>query len=212
MQLKSVIVGRSLRWKDARSRDVYVKNAARLGLRSRSYFKLEELDQKYQILKLGQRVLDLGATPGGWSQYSLTRVGDQGIVVAADILAMKPLKGVKFVHCDINERHSINSLCNAINGQKFEVVMSDMAPNITGNPSIDANNYAKLYESIFRICHSVLSAKGTLVFKIFQDESISQIKAKCIENFTQCRFHKPKASLPNSKEIYLIASNYQTSD
>ena len=189
-------------------RDGFVKSAAQIGARSRSYFKLKELDQKFKLLRAGKTILDLGASPGGWSQYALSRVGKHGKVFACDILNMKPLSGVNFIRCDLRDPESVASLVTLVGGKKVDLILSDMAPNITGNSSIDARNFLDLHNTMLEVCELTLVDSGSLVFKLFQNEETVSLKQRCETSFQLCQFHKPSASRPKSKELYMVARGH----
>ena len=186
-----------------------MREANRLGLRSRSYFKLEELNRKFSVVKEGMSVLDLGAAPGGWSQYASRIVGENGRVVAVDLLDMKPLPNVQFLQLDIAAENATKQIQAVLRNSPVDVVVSDMAPNITGIASTDALNFENLQEPMFKICTSVLRFGGNLIFKAFRDSEAVELKQKCLLQFEQCEFFKPKASRSRSSEFYVFAKNFK---
>ena len=188
--------------------DGFVREAARLGVRSRSYFKIEEIDRRFELFKQGQTVLDLGASPGGWSQYASSRIGSQGRVIAVDLLDMKPLNQVCFMQCDITQQQAVDELTSAIGETQVNVVLSDMAPNITGNSTIDSRNFSEIHEAIFNVCRTAMAGQGSLVFKFFQDNESSALREMCAAQFADCKFYKPKASRSKSQEAYMIAKGF----
>lgn len=188
--------------------DGFVREAVRLGVRSRSYFKIQEIDRKFKLFSRGQTVLDLGASPGGWSQYAVSRIGPGGLVFAVDVLELKHLDQVQFIRCDITDQHSRKSLESAMESQKVDLLLSDMAPNLTGNASVDSRNFSDLYEAIFDVCRLVLEQGGALVFKYFQDQESINLKRQCESQFDSCSIFKPKASRSRSQESYIIARHY----
>ncbi len=198
------------KWQRFRQRDKYVREATRLDVRSRSYFKLAELDQRFGLLKSGSLVLDLGASPGGWSQYAQSRTGNEGEVVAVDINHMKPLEGVRFIQLDLAHSTAVEHLGEYLGQRKVEVVLSDMAPNITGNSIVDSRKFFDLYTSIFKICSAVLADSGSLVFKFFQTDETHRLTQHCQSIFQSCRVYKPKPSRASSQESYIIARDYQS--
>lgn len=198
------------KWQRFRQRDKYVREANRLDVRSRSYFKLAELDQQFGLFKPGLTVLDLGASPGGWSQYVQSRIGSDGGIIAVDINPMKPLDGVQFMQLDLSTAAGTEQLGECLGQRKVDVALSDMAPNITGNSLVDSRNYFDLYTSIFRICNTVLADSGTLVFKFFQTNETHVLKQNCQLMFQSCRIYKPKPSRTNSQEAYIVARDYQS--
>ena len=188
--------------------DGFVREAVRLGVRSRSYFKIQEIDRKFKLFSRGQTVLDLGASPGGWCQYAVSQIGPGGMVYAVDVLELKQLDQVQFIRCDITDQQSRKSLVSAMESQKVDLLLSDMAPNLTGNASVDSRNFSDLYEAIFDICRLVLEQGGALVFKYFQDQESINLKRQCESQFASCSIFKPKASRSRSQESYLIAKLY----
>ena len=188
--------------------DGFVREAVRLGVRSRSYFKIQEIDRKFKLFSRGQTVLDLGASPGGWCQYAVSQIGPGGMVYAVDVLELKQLDQVQFIRCDITDQQSRKSLVSAMESQKVDLLLSDMAPNLTGNASVDSRNFSDLYEAIFDVCRLVLEQGGALVFKYFQDQESINLKRQCESQFDSCSIFKPKASRSRSQESYLIAKLY----
>ncbi len=204
--------GRSKRshskWQKNRQRDQFVREAERRGVRSRSYFKIEELDKRFGLMQPGAAVLDLGAAPGGWSQYACSRVGAAGSVFAVDVLDMAPIKGVQFIRLDLSAADCAARLAEHFKQQKVDLILSDMAPNITGNASIDRRNYFSLYSAIFAICGEMLTASGSLAFKFFQTDKTSILQQNCKLLFNESRVYKPKPSRARSQESYLVSSGY----
>ena len=188
--------------------DGFVREAVRLGVRSRSYFKIQEIDRKFKLFSRDQTVLDLGASPGGWCQYAVSRIGPGGLVYAVDVLELKHLDQVRFIRCDITDQQSRKGLLSAMESQKVDLLLSDMAPNLTGNASVDSRNFSDLYEAIFDVCNLVLKRNGTLVFKFFQDRESINLKRLCESQFDSCAVFKPKASRSRSQESYMIARRY----
>lgn len=197
------------RWRSERSRDVYANEASKKGLRSRSYFKLQELDQKFHLLKNCKCVLDLGAAPGGWSQYASKRVGSSGLVVAIDILRMDPLENVKIHRCDITSPDALDKIIDSLDDRSVDVVLSDMAPNISGNSTVDSRNFSSLHSGIFVVCEKLLAESGALVFKIFNDHTSVRLRDRCASAFLSSEFYKPKASRSRSSETYVVARGYK---
>ena len=198
----------SSQWRQMQENDGFVREAARLGVRSRSYFKIEEIDRRFELFKQGQTVLDLGASPGGWSQYASSRIGSQGRVIAVDLLDMKQLNQVCFMQCDITQQQAVDELTSAIGETQVNVVLSDMAPNITGNSTIDSRNFSEIHEAIFNVCRTAMAGQGSLVFKFFQDNESSALREMCAAQFADCKFYKPKASRSKSQEAYMIAKGF----
>ena len=199
----------SSQWRQMQENDGFVREAARLGVRSRSYFKIEEIDRRFELFKQGQTVLDLGASPGGWSQYASSRIGSQGRVIAIDLLDMQPLNQVCFMQCDITQQQAVDELTSAFGERQVNVVLSDMAPNITGNSTIDSRNFSEIHEAIFNVCRTAMAEQGSLVFKFFQDNESSVLREVCAAQFADCKLYKPKASRSKSQEAYMIAKGFK---
>ncbi len=197
------------KWQKFRQQDAFVREASRLGVRSRSYFKLEELDRRFDLLKPGMLVLDLGASPGGWSQYALSRIGVSGQVYATDIIGMIALHGVHFTQCDISSDGAVAQLTDHLEHRRVDVILSDMAPNITGNALIDARNYSDLYAAIFEIRDAALADSGALVFKFFSTGDTLLLKQNCHSYFDRCKIYKPKSSRSKSQESYMVARGFR---
>lgn len=196
------------KWRKLRSRDGFVRQASRLGVRSRSYFKLKEIDKEFKLIKSDMVVLDLGAAPGGWSEYCISKIQSPGKVVAIDVLEMKPLPGVEVVHCDLTQQDCVSRINSILQQNKADLILSDMAPNITGNVSIDAHNYQDVYQAIFSICGALLTQSGSLVFKFFQTHQSVKLKQHCQSMFRKVTTFKPQSSRANSQEMYLVATGF----
>jgi 23S rRNA (uridine2552-2'-O)-methyltransferase len=203
----------SRRWIDEHENDEYVQKARKLGYRSRARFKLEEIDSKDKLVKSGMRVVDLGAAPGGWSEYLVARVGPRGAVIALDLLPMAPIAGAKFLQADFTEEQALDELAAEIGGEaRVDLVLSDMAPNISG---IDVSDQAKsmyLAELALDFCYRHLRDGGTFLVKVFQGAGFDQFLAELRKHFASVVSRKPKASRPRSREIYLLAKGYRQAD
>lgn len=199
----------SHRWLREHFDDLYVQRAQREGWRSRAVFKLEELDKKYRLLKPGQIVVDLGAAPGGWSQYAARVVGARGRVIALDVLPLDPLPDVQFIQGDFREQVVLAQLEAqlAAADQRLDLVMSDMAPNISGVDAVDQPRGMYLVELAVDFGRQWLRAGGTLVCKVFQGEGFDPLVQSLRADFGQVRVRKPKASRPRSREVYLVATD-----
>ncbi|MFW5426680.1 MAG: 23S rRNA (uridine(2552)-2'-O)-methyltransferase RlmE [Methylophagaceae bacterium] len=191
-------------WMKEHFDDHYVKLAQKAGYRSRSTFKLEEIDKKDKLMRPGMTVVDLGSAPGGWSDYALRKVGDKGTVVALDILPMTPLTGVHFIEGDFREDSVLDELNDVLNGQQIDLVLSDMAPNITGVSSIDQPSSMYLVELALDFALTNLSKQGNFVVKVFQGEGFEQYMKRMREGFQKVITRKPDASRPRSREVYLL--------
>ncbi|OUR74124.1 23S rRNA methyltransferase [Methylophaga sp. 41_12_T18] len=184
--------------------DHYVKKAQKEGLRSRATFKLDEIDKKDKLMRPGMAVVDLGSAPGGWSDYALRKVGDKGTVVALDILEMTPLTGVHFIKGDFREDSVLDELNNVLDGQQIDLVLSDMAPNITGVDSIDQPSSMYLVELALDFAITNLSKQGCFLVKVFQGEGFEAYLKAMRANFTKVVTRKPDASRARSREVYLL--------
>jgi len=200
--------GSSRRWLDEHVNDVYVKQAQREGYRSRAVYKLLEINQKDRILRQGMTVVDLGAAPGGWSQIAYKHVGKKGSVIASDILAMEPIEGVTFVQGDFREEEVLNQLLEKLGGRSADLVISDMAPNITGMSAVDQPQSMYLVELALEMARTVLVKDGDLLMKVFQGSGFDEFQKELRSSFKKIVIRKPAASRPRSKEVYILARNY----
>lgn len=206
---KSKLTASSSRWLQEHFDDEYVKKAQKLGLRSRAVFKLEEINNKDQLLKPGMKVVDLGAAPGGWSEYAAKIVGEKGHVIACDILPMDPLPGVDFLQGDFREEAVLNALLTRVDGKNIDVVMSDMAANMTGNESADSARSMYLVELALEMCHQVLKKNGAFVVKVFQGDGFEQFMKEVRAAFSVVKTRKPESSRARSREVYLVATGFK---
>lgn len=201
--------GSSTRWLQEHFADKYVQQAKKQGLRSRAVFKIEEIHQKDNLIRLGMNVVDLGAAPGGWSQYAVELVGDAGMVIACDILPMDSLAGVEFLQGDFREETVLNELLNKIGGKNVDVVMSDMAPNMSGNDAADQAKSMYLVELALDMCHQVLKRNGSFIVKVFMGEGFDDYFKAVKHAFTVVKTRKPESSRARSREVYLVATGYK---
>ncbi|MBS3822793.1 MAG: RlmE family RNA methyltransferase [Wenzhouxiangellaceae bacterium] len=199
----------SNRWLSRQASDPYVKQARSRGYRSRAAFKLIELDERDQFFRSGQKVVDLGAAPGSWAQVAMERVGPNGRVVALDILPMAPLDGVEFVQGDFREPGPLEQL-EALVGEKFDLVLSDMAPNISGIAASDQARSMDLAELALEFARDWLKPGGGFVVKLFQGEGFDAFVREARQTFKHVRLRKPAASRKHSREIYLVADSRQS--
>lgn len=199
----------SRRWLDEHHNDDYVKRAKAAGYRSRAAFKLLELNERDKFIKLGMRVVDLGAAPGGWSQVAAQLVGTKGRVLATDILPMEPLPGVEVVTGDFTEQKVVNQICAELNEQPVDVVLSDMAPNLSGVKVADQAKAIYLLECAVDFAYQVLGTGGCLAMKVFQGAGIDELRTDLRSNFDRILVRKPKASRDRSKEVYWIADGFK---
>lgn len=206
---KKKLTNSSHRWMQEHFEDEYVKKAQKLGYRSRAVFKIEEINLKDKLIKPGMKVVDLGAAPGGWSEYAVKAVGEKGQVVACDILPMDPIAGVHFLQGDFREEAVLDTLLDKIDGKNIDVVMSDMAANFTGNDSADSARSMYLVELALDMCHQVLKKNGAFVVKVFQGEGFDQFLKEVKALFKVVRTRKPESSRARSREVYLVATGFK---
>ena len=199
--------GRS--WKERQERDPYVQQARREGWRSRAVYKLQQIDTKERLLKPGMICVDLGAAPGGWSQYAADKLKGQGRVVAIDLLPMDSLANVDFLQGDFTDDATLDELQALLGDQPVDLVISDMAPNISGNRAVDQPRAMYLVELALDFCRQVLRPGGDFVCKLFQGEGFDEFLTDARRSFKRVKVMKPKASRPGSREVYLVARNYQ---
>lgn len=196
------------RWLQEHFDDEYVKKAQIDGYRSRAVYKLLEIDEKDLLLKPGMTVVDLGAAPGGWAEVTAQRVGEKGRVIALDILPMDSLPGVTFIQGDFREEGTYDALLEALGGSQADLVMSDMAPNISGMKAVDQPRAMYLAELALELARNILKPGGDLLVKAFNGEGIDSYKQALRKEFKKLIVRKPKASRPRSAEIYLLARGY----
>lgn len=200
--------GSSRRWLKEHFDDEYVQRAQREGYRSRAVYKLIELDQKYKIFRSGMTVVDLGAAPGGWSQYAALKTGAQGIIIATDILEMDAISGVQFIQGDFREDAIFDQILTTLGGGKADLVISDIAPNISGNEAVDIPRSLYLIELAQDMAYKVLKKNGAFICKLFQGHGSEQWLNELRQNFRKIKVKKPKASRSRSREVYVIASEF----
>ena len=189
--------------------DPYVKKSQKDGYRSRAVYKLEELDKKYGLMKPGCTIVDLGAAPGGWSQYAAYKVGSKGKIFALDILPMDPLPYVDFIHGDFREESVLNELLEMIGEHKATLVLSDMAPNMSGMDAIDQPKAMYLAELALELAKEVSSKGANYVVKVFQGEGFDEYIRQCRESFDKVMIRKPDASRARSREVYVVAVGFK---
>ena len=199
----------SNRWMSEHFDDHYVKMAQQKGFRSRSAFKLLELQEKYQLIKPGMVVVDLGAAPGGWCQVVQPLLGESGKLIALDILEMEPVHGVGFIHGDFTEDEPLRALEAALGGKRVDLVLSDMAPNMSGMATIDQAKAMYLAELALEFVREHLKPGGDFVVKLFQGTDFDGYVREVRSLFDKVQVRKPKASRPRSREVYLLARGRQ---
>jgi len=198
--------GSSRRWMHEHLSDEFVKKAQKEGYRSRAVYKLLEIVEKKAIIRNGNKVLDLGAAPGGWSQVAAKLVGSQGKVIASDILPIELIDGVDFLQGDFTEQSVYDDLLVMTDGAKVDLVLSDMAPNMSGQLSVDQPKSMYLAELAIEMAIKTLNPGGSFVVKVFQGEGFDVFVQNAKKAFKKVSVIKPKASRPRSKEVYLLAS------
>ena len=198
--------GSSRRWMHEHLNDEYVKKAQKEGYRSRAVYKLLEIIDKNQILTKGDRVLDLGAAPGGWSQVAAKIVGKTGQVIASDILPIEEIPGVDFLQGDFTEMSIYKALLSLTKGQKMNTVLSDMAPNMSGQLSVDQPKSMYLAELALDMAVKTLTPNGHFLVKVFQGDGFDAYVQIARQTFKKVVIKKPRASRARSKEVYLLAS------
>ncbi|EJI84861.1 MAG: 23S rRNA (uridine(2552)-2'-O)-methyltransferase RlmE [Alishewanella aestuarii] len=199
----------STRWLKEHFDDHFVQKAQKLGLRSRASFKLEEIQQQDKLIRSGMTVVDLGSAPGSWSQYVAGLVGQQGTVIACDILPMDPLAGVAFLQGDFREEAVLHALLSRIGGKNVDVVLSDMAPNMSGNDTTDQARSIYLVELALDMCHKVLKQNGSFVVKVFQGDGFEQYLKDVRAVFNTVKIRKPESSRARSRETYIVATGFK---
>ena len=199
----------SARWLQEHFDDPYVKQAQQAGYRSRACFKLLELNVKHRLFKPGMTVIDLGAAPGGWSQVAAQLVGASGRVIASDILPMETLTDVEFIQGDFTEQPAFDDILISLGVGGADLVISDMAPNISGVAATDQAQSTYLVELALDLAQQVLKPGATFVAKAFQGEGFEALITDCRKLFAKVQSRKPKASRPRSREVYLVADGFK---
>ena len=194
----------SRRWLKEHFDDPFVKQAQQEGWRSRAVFKLLELQEKYGLIKRGMRVVDLGAAPGGWSQLAAQLAGPEGKVIALDILPMEPLEGVIFIEGDFTEDEPLRELEGVLAGAGPDLVLTDMAPNMSGMDAVDQPRAMYLAELALTFAEEWLGPGGDFVAKAFHGEGFDHFLMQCRSDFEKVLVRKPRASRPRSREVYVL--------
>ena len=198
----------SNRWLDEHVNDPFVKQAQVDGYRSRASYKLLGINEKDKLIRSGMRVLDLGAAPGGWSQVASKLVGDKGQVIASDILPMDSMAGVSFIQGDFTEDSVFDAIMQEIDGKPIDVVISDMAPNISGIASADQAASIYLVELALDMACQVLKPKGSFIAKVFQGEGYEAYVKTLKQQFKQVVIRKPDASRSRSREVFVVGKEF----
>ena len=197
--------------------DEYVRRSQQDGYRSRAIYKLIEIDKKDRLVKPGMTIVDLGAAPGGWSEYCIKKLGKKGTMVALDILPMEPIDGVIIIEGDFREDAVFEELMSIMaetsavskNAGKADLVISDMAPNISGMDSVDMPRAYYLCDLALELAREVLKPGGGLLVKLFQGEGFDDYNKALKSSFSKVVMRKPKASRPRSREIYALATGFR---
>jgi len=198
----------SKRWLQEHFDDVYVKKAHAEGYRSRAVYKLKEVDDKESLLHPGMTVVDLGAAPGGWAQYVSEKLQGRGFIVALDVLAMDSLPDINFIQGDFRDDDVLQKLNNLIPERGVDLLLSDMAPNMSGSTAIDIPRAMYLVELAFDFAEKMLKPGGTMLIKIFHGSGFDDLVKQARASFEKVVIRKPSASRSRSKETYLLAKGY----
>jgi len=196
-------------WRDRQERDPYVLQARKDGWRSRAVYKLEQIDAKEKILRPDMTCIDLGSAPGSWSQYVTEKLRNRVRIIAVDLLPMDTLPSVEFLQGDFTEETILTELLSRLGESRADLVMSDLAPNISGTKAVDQPRSMYLAELALDLATQVLRKNGDFVCKLFQGEGADAFILLAKQSFARVRVMKPKASRPGSSEVYLVARNYR---
>jgi len=191
-------------WMHEHINDEFVKRAQKEGYRARAAYKLTEIDDKDKLIRPGMTIVDLGATPGSWSQVAVQRLKGQGRIIALDLLEMEPIKGVEFIQGDFRENAILKLLENSLNGKQVDLVIADMAPNISGITIVDQAGAAYLTELALEFSKEWLKPSGNFLVKVFIGEGFDEIVKNMRTMFDKVVTRKPKASRGRSSEVYLL--------
>ncbi|HEY8158307.1 MAG TPA: 23S rRNA (uridine(2552)-2'-O)-methyltransferase RlmE [Methylobacter sp.] len=199
----------SSRWMQEHFSDEYVKMAQAQGYRSRAVFKLKEIQEKDQLIRPGMNIIDLGAAPGGWSQFARPIIGKKNKIIALDILPMDPIEGVDFIQGDFREQAVLDQLYAVLDGAPVNLVMSDMAPNMSGNKGVDQPSAIYLGELALETAKTVLTKDGVFLVKLFHGAGFDEFFREVQQSFAKVVIRKPKASRPRSNEVYILAKGFK---
>jgi 23S rRNA (uridine2552-2'-O)-methyltransferase len=201
--------GSSQRWLSEHFSDEYVKMAQKRGYRSRAVFKLEEIDSRDRLLKPGMSVVDLGAAPGGWSQFVAEKIGKRGKIIALDILPVEAIPGVEIIEGDFMDEQVLAQLLETLGGEPVDLVLSDMAPNMSGTRVVDQSRAMVLAELALDMARRVLAPGGAFVTKLFMGAGFDEYQKEVRQSFASVANRKPKASRDRSREVYLIGKGFK---
>ena len=201
--------GASRKWLKEHKADHYYRKAKKDGYRARSAFKLTQLNRKFSIIKPGMKVIDLGCAPGGWLQVIKELVGEEGMVIGVDLLGIRPMEGITFIKGDMTSEATLERVLEAVGGERFDVVCSDMSPEISGNYSMDQARSVHLSEMTLQLAEKVLRKRGDCVMKIFQGEDFPPFLEIVKKHFRSVSCHTPPASRKASSELFIVAKKYR---
>ncbi|MEM7293334.1 MAG: 23S rRNA (uridine(2552)-2'-O)-methyltransferase RlmE [Pseudomonadota bacterium] len=193
------------RWLQEHFEDDFVARAKREGYRSRAVYKLKEIDEKSSLFSPGMTVVDLGSAPGGWSQFAAQQVGPEGKVVACDLLPMDPVEGVTFIEGDFSECTILDAILTVLSSDGADVVISDMAPNMSGVGAVDLPRAYHLCDLALELACDVLKPRGSFLIKVFHGQGFDNYISELRKRFTKVVSRKPSASRSRSREAYLLA-------
>ncbi|TPQ27985.1 23S rRNA (uridine(2552)-2'-O)-methyltransferase RlmE [Methylomonas sp. EFPC3] len=199
----------SQQWMQEHFQDEYVKKAQALGYRSRAVFKLIEIQEKDKIIKPGINIVDLGAAPGGWSEYASKIVGKKSKVIALDLLPIEPIEGVEFIQGDFREDEVLEKLYKVLDGEPVHLLLSDMAPNMSGSREMDQPRSIYLGELALDAAQRILVKGGTFLIKMFQGGGFDEYYNQVRQQFSSVAIRKPKASRARSNEVYILAKGFK---
>lgn len=196
-------------WARRHINDPYVKKATSQGYRSRAVYKIQEIDEQDQLLKPDMIVVDLGAAPGGWSQYVVRKLGDRTTIIGIDLLPVEPIQGVELIEGDFQDDDVLRQLDDLLAGQQVDLVISDMAPNITGVRSVDEANFENLLDSVLYFCDLRLKRDGNLLVKLFEGSAAHYYRREVKPKFLKNMVRKPNASRSKSREFYFLSKGFK---
>lgn len=201
----------SHQWLSRQLNDPYVQMAQKMGLRSRAAFKLQEINEKFNLLKQGIKAVDLGCAPGGWLQvvYNSQKNPENSFIIGIDLLEIDPFSGAHFIQGDFHDPLVVQKIFELIDDQKIDLVLSDMAASTTGHSKIDNLRTMALAESAFSFALKVLCPGGTFVTKFFRGAGDKDFEKMCLQYFSKCRFFKPQSSRKGSSEMYMVATGFK---
>jgi len=197
-------------WARQHINDPYVKKATSQGYRSRAVYKLQEIDEQDKLIRPGMTIVDLGSAPGGWSQYVAKKIAKSGTLIGIDLLPVEPIPNAHLLQGDFQDELVLAQLDEILKKQPIDLVISDMAPNITGISSVDEAAYEGLLDSVFYFCEKRLKTNGNLLVKLFEGSAAHYFRREVKSRFATGVVRKPKASRSKSKEFYFLAKKYQS--